>query len=370
MKIFDPKLTGSIEIQSEVSGSIIPTTNETFDLGSASNRWNDIYLAGSTIDLGGTKMTKDSEGNVEFKDASNNRKKIIVEEILIGSGDNQKSLKVVNGKSVVVDKDGAAITQMAGHIMPNGHDIYDLGSPTAQWRDLYLSSGSLYIDGTQVISSTSNTLTVTTSTGQSLKLLETGADDITIQTDTGNIELKGTVEILSGKKLIDSAGTIIQFGDSLGITGSIEVSGTVDGIDLQAMSSSLGRRLNTVTSTHNTFSGSVSTRFEGLTTNYAELDNIPNNIVSSSAQLATDISGSITAFSASVATRFQGLTTDYTELDNIPNNIVSASAQVTTLGALMDSEVTSLSLVKSLTAAKISGSFTSASNATNIKVDL
>ena len=43
MKIFDPKLTGSIEIQSEVSGSIIPTTNETFDLGSASNRWNDIY---------------------------------------------------------------------------------------------------------------------------------------------------------------------------------------------------------------------------------------------------------------------------------------------------------------------------------------
>ena len=343
MKIFDPKLTGSIEIQSQVSGSIIPTTNETFDLGTASNRWNDIYLAGSTIDLGGTKLTKDSSGNIEFKDASNNRKKIIVEEILIGSGDNQKTLKVENGKSMIVDNSGDVVTQMAGHIMPHGHDIYDLGSPTAQWRDLYLSSGSLYIDGTQVISSTSNVLTVTTDTGQSLKLLETGADDITIQTDTGNIELKGTVEILSGKKLIDSAGTIIQFGDSLGVTGSIEVSGTVDGIDLQSMSSSLDSRISTLTG---------------------------KTIISSSAQIASDISGSNTAFSASVATRFEGLTTDYTELDNIPNNIVSSSAQVTALGALMDSEVTSLSLVKSLTAAKISGSFTSASNATNTKVDL
>ena len=71
MKIFDPKLTGSIEIQSQVSGSIIPTTTEVFDLGSSTNRWNDIYLAGSTIDLGGTKMTKDSSGNIEFKDGSN-----------------------------------------------------------------------------------------------------------------------------------------------------------------------------------------------------------------------------------------------------------------------------------------------------------
>jgi len=266
-------------------------------------------------------LTKDSSGNIEFKDASNNRKKIIVEEILIGSGDNQKTLKVENGKSMIVDNSGDVVTQMAGHIMPHGHDIYDLGSPTAQWRDLYLSSGSLYIDGTQVISSTSNVLTVTTDTGQSLKLLETGADDITIQTDTGNIELKGTVEILSGKKLIDSAGTIIQFGDSLGITGSIEVSGTVDGIDLQSMSSSLESRISTLTG---------------------------KTIISSSAQIASDISGSNTAFSASVATRFEGLTTDYTELDNIPNNIISSSAQI---------------------ASEISGSFTSASNATNTKVD-
>lgn len=423
MKIFDPKLTGSIEIQSQVSGSIVPTTTEVFDLGSSTKRWNDIYLAGSTIDLGGTKMTKDASGNIEFKDGSNNRKKIIVEEILLGTGANQKRIKVDDGKLSTTDKDGNADTQLAGHIFPHGHNLYDLGSPTAQWRDLYLSSGSLYIDGTQVLSSTSNVLTVSTDAGQSLKLLETGADDITLQTDTGNIELKGTVEILSGKKIIDSAGTKLEFGDSLDIAGSIALTGTVDGIDLQSMSSSLASRINNLDTVYATdaelnaatasvktfatsadttlssslavdiktndgrldtlegktlvsssaqlataisgsntaFSASVATRFEGLTTNYNELDNIPANIVSSSAQIATEISGSNTAFSASVSTRFEALTTDYTELDNIPANIISGSAQVTAAGAVMDSEVTSLALIKGLTAAKISGSFTSTS---------
>jgi len=111
----------------------------------------------------------------------------------------------------------------------------DLGTATNPFRDLYLSSASLYIDGQQVMSSAADTLTITTDVGQSIKLLETGGDDIILQTDTGNIELKGTVEILSGKKIVDSAATKIQFGDSLGITGSIDLTGTIDGVDLSQL---------------------------------------------------------------------------------------------------------------------------------------
>lgn len=129
-------------------------------------------------------------------------------------------------------------TTVSGSVIPETTNLYDLGSPTKQFKDLYLSSASLYIDGTKVISSTTDVLTFTTDTGQSLKFLEAGADDITLQTENGNIELKGTVEILTSKKIIDSAGTSIQFGDSLGITGSIELTGTVDGVDLLTLSSS------------------------------------------------------------------------------------------------------------------------------------
>ena len=179
----------------------------------------------------------------------------------------------------------------SGSILPAVNDTYDLGSTNYQWRDLFLSSGSLYIDGTQIISSDANTLTFTTDAGQSIKILETGGDDITFQTDTGNIEMKGTVEVQSGKKIIDSAGTVIQFGDTLGVTGSIEVSGTVDGIDLQIMSSSL------------------SASIAGVSTDFDDLTNKPT-LLSGSAQIATDVSGSFTSTSSSLASELLKNTTD------------------------------------------------------------
>ena len=203
------------------------------------------------------------------------------------------------------------LSEVDQHIIPQADNTYDLGSPTKQWRDLYLSSASLYIDGTKVISSDSNTLTFTTDVGQSIKLLETGGDDITLQTDTGNIELKGTVEIESGKKITDSAATMINFGDSIAVTGSILTTGTVDGIDLQA------------------FSSSVAAGFANTTADYTELTNIPAGIISSSAQIASDISGSFTSISASIASDIAGISTDWESITSKPAGIVSGSSQIT-----------------------------------------
>tara|TARA_B110000208_G_scaffold39449_1_gene52293 strand:- start:2176 stop:6807 length:4632 start_codon:yes stop_codon:yes gene_type:complete len=252
MKIFDPKLTGSIEIQSQVSGSIVPSANETFDLGTPFFRWNDLYLAGSTIDLGGTKMSKDADGNVEFKDSSNNRKKIIVEEIVIGSGDNQKRLKVENGKSMMVDKLGAVIPQMTGLIVPHTHDTYDLGTPEAQWKDIFAQ-------------------------------------------------------------------------------GDIVVGGTVDGVDIQAMSASVASNLNSLTNLDDTYasdlelttlSSSINETIGGLTSNYPDLENIPVGIISGSTQIATDISGSITSFSGSITTRVLNSETSLTSINSATSSFL------------------------------------------------
>ena len=51
-------------------------------------------------------------------------------------------------------------------------------------------------------------------------------------------------------------------------------------------------------------------------------------VIHNSGEIASDISGSFGALSASIATRFDGLTSDYTELTNIPSGIVSSSAQI------------------------------------------
>lgn len=56
-------LTGDIVANTitvgQVSSNLIPSANVTYDLGSATNRWNDLYLSGNTIFLGGSEISFD-----------------------------------------------------------------------------------------------------------------------------------------------------------------------------------------------------------------------------------------------------------------------------------------------------------------------
>jgi hypothetical protein len=166
---------------------------------------------------------------------------------------------------------------ISGSIIPAVDNAYDLGSVTHQFRDLYLSSASLYIDGTKVLGSTAQELQITTDTGQSFKILEAGSDTITLQSADGNITLtssgggdvimdptngiialKGTTTVYSGHKIVSSDGNSIQFGNGIAVTGSI---------------------ISTVTPL---VSGSSQISYTGLS-------NIPSGIISSSTQLPSGI---------------------------------------------------------------------------------
>src|SRR6056300_1918101 len=43
---------------------ILPSTTETYNLGSASKRWNELFLAGTTIKLGGSTISSDGTGQI------------------------------------------------------------------------------------------------------------------------------------------------------------------------------------------------------------------------------------------------------------------------------------------------------------------
>jgi hypothetical protein len=152
----------------------------------------------------------------------------------------------------------------SGSIIPATNNTYDLGDVSKQFRHLYLSSGSLYIDGQKVLGSTGNELQITTDNGQSLKILEAGSDNIILQSADGNIELKtsgggdvildptsgvigvkGTMTIYGGNKILSSDGNAIQIGNDLGITGSITTTGNINGVNLSTLSSSLDTRIVT-----------------------------------------------------------------------------------------------------------------------------
>ena len=124
-------------------------------------------------------------------------------------------------------------TVEAQNIIPAADDTYSLGTPSLAWKDVYVGPGSLYVNGQKVLEDDSGTITFTADSDQSLtiktlgsgettvqsvagvNLTATESGDIAITTSSGNIELKGTVQLLSGKRITDSAGTKIEFGDDI-----------------------------------------------------------------------------------------------------------------------------------------------------------
>ena len=44
-----------------VAGNIVPSACNVYDLGTSDLRWKDLYLSGNTIDLGGTRITQDTD---------------------------------------------------------------------------------------------------------------------------------------------------------------------------------------------------------------------------------------------------------------------------------------------------------------------
>jgi len=53
--------TNTITFNGLVDSDIIPSANVTYNLGNATNRWQDLFLAGNTIDLGGAKIQTDTD---------------------------------------------------------------------------------------------------------------------------------------------------------------------------------------------------------------------------------------------------------------------------------------------------------------------
>jgi hypothetical protein len=45
-----------------MKGNVLPSANITYNLGSSTQRWNDLYIAGNTIDLNGSTITSDANG--------------------------------------------------------------------------------------------------------------------------------------------------------------------------------------------------------------------------------------------------------------------------------------------------------------------
>jgi hypothetical protein len=142
----------------------------------------------------------------------------------------QKKFIIDGGFQTSDDSIIAANLEMTGHIIPtvdsDGSTGFDLGSTTKKWRDLYLSEGSLYIDGQKVIESDSGTIVVQADANQSLTTQVSGSGVLTLTSAT-TIAMNGTMQMAAGKKITDVGGNAVTFGDKVDMdSNKIENVGT------------------------------------------------------------------------------------------------------------------------------------------------
>ena len=122
-------------------------------------------------------------------------------------------------------------TVAARSIIPTLDNTYSLGTASLAWKDVFVGPGSLYVNGQKVLEDDSGTITFSADSDQSLtiktlgsgettvqsaagvNLTASGSGDVSLTTSSGNIELKGTVQLLTGKRITDSAGAKVEFGD-------------------------------------------------------------------------------------------------------------------------------------------------------------
>ena len=169
------------------------------------------------------------------------------------AGLSQNSISQGNSNITVTDSgtgsigftvDNTAIANMtvAGLIPTvdsDGTTGYSLGSASFAWKDIFVSAGSLYINGQQVLSEDSGTIVVSADADQNLQFATTGSGDIELDPQgTGVVTVKGTLQIEDGSNITNSGGNSVTFGNPIAVdsviakttNGNLSLSGNGTGI--------------------------------------------------------------------------------------------------------------------------------------------
>jgi len=188
------------------------------------------------------------------------------------------------------------LSPVAQDLIPISNSLYSLGSPTNKWKDLYVSTGSIYI-GNVVLSTSGSTLYADVQ------------PIVTLNTASGQIEISGMSASLSASYSNTSSIALNAISSSYSLSGSYvknaDISQTstsssysnTSSVALNAISSSYGLTSsysffandanNSSTSTSASYSSTASVALNALTSSYI---NVATNAVSSSFASTASIS--------------------------------------------------------------------------------
>jgi hypothetical protein len=228
-----------------------------------------------------------------------------------------------------------------GNILPAANNVFNLGSPTAQWNDLYVSNATIFMNSVPVSLTSANVLTVNgeavLTNGSTSSVSTTGTVQGAIVSATGNVQagnvrssglISATGSInggnLSTEGVVTAIGNVV--GGNLISNGLVTATGNISGSTLSAAAG--------VTAVGNISGGYIlgnGSQLTGLTTTYGN-----SNVA---AYLPT-YTGALTALTGAVSTT-----------GNITGGNISATGIAGTLSTAAQTNITSVGTLSSLSVA-------------------
>ena len=119
-------LSGGAEITGDLdmTGHIIPAANITYDLGSSTMMWRDIYVGPGSLYVNGKKVIDDDSGTIQISTTQDQNLKVATS----GTG----VLQIVSGNGIAIDGElntSSGDLQIGEHVDMNSNLIKELATP-------------------------------------------------------------------------------------------------------------------------------------------------------------------------------------------------------------------------------------------------
>ena len=180
-----------------MTGDILPSANVTYDLGSSTMMWKDIYVGPGSLYVNGKKVIEDDSGAINITTDINEDLKLTT----TGTG----TLKLISGNGINLTGELGAVSgdlQIGNHMDMNSYLIKEVATPVATTD----AANKAYVDSTSDSAVTGGTLAVSGTTGAFSSNVTVG----------GNLTVSGTTTTINTAQINIADNIIVLNSDATG----------------------------------------------------------------------------------------------------------------------------------------------------------
>ena len=319
-----------------MTGHVLPSADVTYDLGSSSKQWRDIYVGPGSLYVNGTKVIEDDSGTINITTDINEDLKITTS----GTG----TLKLISANGINLTGELGATSgdiQIGDHVDMNSSLIKELATPVSNTD----AANKAYVDttSTSAVTGGANALSVTTGafSGNVTMAGNLTVSGTTTTINTAQVNIADNILVLNsdatGTATIN-AGIEVERGDDANVSILWDETNnrwTIGGEDMNA-DTFLGDLTGNVT-------GNITGNSAGIHTGAvtgAVTGNVTGNLTGNSAGVHTGaVTGNVTGNTSGSAGTVTSIAAHLLDEDNMASNSATKVASQQSIKAYVDAQI-------------------------------